>query len=126
MDKKTYEIGGRKYSLKPFEDYTHNEEVRIKELLGIDDNNNSLNLNTKDNNSIFPLLLIPVDNAEGETDFNDMKNSQVYDVLTDWIAARIFFIQTTANYFEDLLRKKMPQNSNMTESMGHRELINPS
>lgn len=126
MDKKTYEIDGRKYRLKPFEDYTHNEENKIKKLLGIDDNDNSLNFSTTDNNSIFPLLLISNDSAGKDFDFNNMPNSLVYEVITDWIAARIFFIQNMGNYFGSLLQKKLPLMVNMKENMEQQEIANPN
>lgn len=123
MEEKIYLIAGKQFKLKQFEDYTHNEETKIKALLGINDDEGSINVNTKDNNQIFPLLLIPVDSAVdiNKFDFNDMKNGQVYEIMTDWIQLRVFFTQNMPNYLASLLQKKIPQGKNMNENTAAQE-----
>ena len=114
MEEKVYLIAGKKFRLKKFEDYTHNEETKIKALMGIKDEDDSIQINTRDNNQVFPLLLEAEDLAVdvSKFDFNDMKNNQVYEVMTDWIASRIFFTQNMGSYFSGLLQKKIPLNGN--------------
>lgn len=126
MDKKTYEIGGREFTLKEFGDYTHNEEVKIKSLLGITENSNAININTKDNNDVFPLLLTPVDDKAKPVDFNDCKNNLVYEIITDWIAARIFFTQNMGNSFAKLLNKKIQPILNTPPSTDQQDASLPS
>ena len=118
MEEKVYLIAGKKFRLKKFEDYTHNEETKIKALMGIKDEDDSIQINTRDNNQIFPLLLEAEDLAVdvSKFDFNDMKNNQVYEVMTDWIASRIFFTQNMGSYFSGLLQKKIPPNGNTKAS----------
>ena len=104
-----YIIAGIKFRLKKFEDYTHNEEVKIKELLGITDESETINLKSKDNNSLFPLLLEAVDTAVDISgfDFNNMQHKQTYEVMVDWIASRIFFTNNMPNYLTNLLGQKI-------------------
>lgn len=109
MEEKIYQIAGKNFKLKKFENYTHNEELKIKALLGISDESDSVQISTKDNNVIFPLLLEAVDEAVDITkfDFNEMKKGQTFEVMVDWIASRIFFIQNMPNYLGSLMQKKM-------------------
>jgi len=119
MEEKIYQIAGKDFRLKKFENYTHNEELKIKTLLGISDESDSVQLSTKDNNVIFPLLLEAVDEAVDITkfDFNEMKKGQTFEVMVDWIASRVFFIQNMPNYLGSLMQKKMQLIMNTDPSM---------
>ena len=123
MEEKIYSIDGMQFRLKSFEDYTHNEEEKIKSILGLSDKDNTIKLNTSDNNEVFPLLLIPVDITVNiyKCDFNTMKNGQVYDIITDWITSRIFFTQNMGSYFSSLLQKKIQQTVTMKENTKQEE-----
>jgi len=122
MEEKTYKIAGKIFKLKKFDDYTHNEEVKIKSLLGIKEegDDNTVTINSRDNNTLLPLILVS-DEMEDLTkfDFNDCKKGMLNDIATDWIAARFFFTKNSANSFSELLLKKiaLTENTNVnTES----------
>lgn len=127
MEEKIYQIAGKQFKLKKFEDYTHNEEIKIKQLLGISDESDSINLKTKDNNLIFPLLFEAVDNDVdiNEFDFNEMKKGQTFEVMADWIASRVFFTQNMPNYLANLLKRKMLSIVSTNQNLGKAENSSP-
>lgn len=126
MDKKTYLIADKKFMLKDFDDYTHNEEVKIKKLLGIKDegDENTVTINSNDNNVLLPLILESdeVPNLT-EFDFNDTKSGMLNDIATDWIAARFFFTKDKENSFRNLLLKKIQQTGNTQASTEIQETL---
>ena len=127
MEEKIYQIAGKQFKLKKFEDYTNNEEIKIKQLLGISDESDSINLKTKDNNLIFPLLFEAVDNDVdiNEFDFNEMKKGQTFEVMADWIASRVFFTQNMPNYLANLLKRKMLSIVSTNQNLGKAENSSP-
>lgn len=129
MEEKTYKIGGKKFRLKKFDDYTHNEEIKIKALLGIKEegDDNAVTINSRDNNSLLPLILEPIDAEDiSKFDFNDCKKGMLNDIATDWIAARFFFTKNSANSFSELLLKKIAQTESIKESTEKAENSIPS
>lgn len=127
MDQKLYTIAGKKFKLKNFDDYTPNEEKKIKILLGIKDNDDdySIVFKSKDNNNLLSLLLIPCDAVDiNKFDFNNATNGQLRDIVTDWIAARFFFIKNMGNTLADSLQKKILQNNNTKINMAKPEDMN--
>ena len=129
MEEKNYLIAGKKFKLKKFDDYTHNEEVKIKSLLGIKDNadDNAVTINSRDNNTLLPLILVS-DEVEdlSKFDFNDCKKGMLNDIATDWIAARFFFTKNSANSFSELLLKKIAQTESIKGNTESPENSTPS
>lgn len=123
MEEKIYLIAGVNFKLKDFDDYTPNEEKKIKQLFNLSDEDNSIQLNSKDNNSVFPLLLESMDNAVdiSKFDFDNMKNKEIREVMTDWIASRAFFIQNGPNVLRSLLTKKLSLILNIDQSTEKQE-----
>ena len=127
MKDKIYQIAGKKFRLKNFDDYTHNEEVKIKSLLGIkDEGDDTVTISSKDNNTLLPLILISDEvNDLTQFDFNECTKGMLTDIATDWIAARFFFTKNSGSYFSELLLKKIAQIENInpntasTESLQH-------
>jgi hypothetical protein len=128
MEEKKYKIGNKKFRLKKFDDYTHNEEIKIKALLGIqEEGDNAVTINSRDNNDLLPLILVS-DEVEdiSKFDFNDCKKGMLNDIATDWIAARFFFTKNSANSFSELLLKKIAQTENTKENTESPENSTPS
>lgn len=125
MKDKIYQIAGKKFKLKNFDDYTHNEEVKIKSLLGIkDEGDDTVTISSKDNNTLLPLILVS-DEVKDFTqfDFNECTKGMLTDIATDWIAARFFFTKNSGNYFSELLLKKIAQIENTNPSTASTESL---
>lgn len=129
MQEKIYKIAGKKFKLKQFDDYTHNEEIKIKALLGIkeESDDNAVKINSRDNNTLLPLILVS-DEVEdlSKFDFNDCKKGVLNDIATDWIAARFFFTKNLQNSFSELLLKKIAQTGSIKENTESPENSTPS
>lgn len=128
MEEKIYQIAGKKFKLKKFDDYTHNEEIKIKALLGIqEEGDNAVTINSRDNNSLLPLILVSDEIEDlSKFDFNDCTKGMLNDIATDWIAARFFFTKNSANSFSELLLKKIAQTGNTKASTESPENSTPS
>lgn len=129
MQEKTYKIASTNFKLRDFDDYSHNEEVKIKALLGLKEgsDDNAVRINSRDNNTLLPLILVS-DEVEdlSKFDFNDCKKGVLNDIATDWIAARFFFTKNSANSFSELLLKKIAQTESTKESTEKAENSIPS
>jgi len=84
---KEYKINNVVLRLKPFGEFTANEEKKIKALIGIDEEKNSVEYNTNKNVNIFPLILSCSDK---NFDYGDLKNEMVEEIISDWIVERFF------------------------------------
>lgn len=126
QENNTYKINGVSFKLKPFERYSKNQELKIKQLLGLNDEDNTINVSTNDNNEIFPLLLIAEDEAVDITnlDFNDAEDAVITEIMLDWIVERVFFIQNREKYLAGLVEKKIQQRLIMNEGLAKAEPSN--
>ena len=128
MEEKNYKIAGKVFRLRDFDDYSPNEEKKIKILLGMkdDDGDFSVTISSKDNNDLLPILLVSDEVTDfTKFDFNDCPNGQLREIITDWLAARFFFTRNMRSSLTESLRKKLQLNSSTNPSTENQENLTP-